>query len=91
MPAGVAIASACLTPVILHDMGQMQVKAFRLEPGQRVNDPEKGGIIDSDGEVLARWNDTCQSGQQKDLMRYGPPITLTIDQGLATIFSPLPS
>ncbi|CAA7409198.1 unnamed protein product [Spirodela intermedia] len=68
----------------------LKVKAFRLEPGQRVNDPGKGGIIDSDGEVLARGSGTYRSGKHKDPMAYGLPIKMTVDQGLATIFAPLP-
>lgn len=71
-------------------VGQWQVKAFKLEPGQRVNDPGKGGIIDADGEVLARGSGTYRSGKQSDPMAYGPPIRMTVDQGLATIFAPLP-
>ncbi|XP_072988577.1 sphingosine kinase 2-like isoform X2 [Typha latifolia] len=66
----------------------LKVKAFRLEPGQRVGSTNKGGIIDSDGEVIAR-GDGCHGGnQQGNLMAYGPPIQMTVDQGLATIFSP---
>ncbi|CAA6672040.1 unnamed protein product [Spirodela intermedia] len=72
-------------------VGQWQVKAFRLEPGQRVNDPGKGGIIDSDGEVLARGSGTYRSGKHKDPMAYGLPIKMTVDQGLATIFAPPPA
>ncbi|XP_072956842.1 sphingosine kinase 2-like isoform X2 [Typha angustifolia] len=67
----------------------LKVKAFRLEPGQRVGSTNKGGIIDSDGEVIAR-GDGCHGGnQQGNLMAYGPPIQMTVDQGLATIFSPI--
>lgn len=67
----------------------LQVKAFRLEPGQRVGNPAKGGIIDSDGEVLARGDGTYECHQRVgDLMTYGPPIDMFVDRGLATIFSP---
>ncbi|ERN03460.1 sphingosine kinase 2 isoform X1 [Amborella trichopoda] len=65
----------------------IKVKAFCLEPGQRVAEPEKGGIIDSDGEVLARGEGTFKCNQN-DIMAYGPPIHITIHQGLATLFSP---
>lgn len=63
------------------------MKAFRLEPGQRVGEPSKGGIIDSDGEVLARGEGTYMCGQSS-LMAYDP-IQMTVDKGLATMFSPL--
>ncbi|KAF8664483.1 hypothetical protein HU200_054658 [Digitaria exilis] len=59
-----------------------KVKAIRIEPGLRVGRNAKGGIIDSDGEVIAR------ADEPEHLMAYGPPIQLTVDQGLATIFSP---
>ncbi|XP_020274972.1 sphingosine kinase 1-like [Asparagus officinalis] len=66
-----------------------KVKAFRLEPGQRVGNSKKGGIIDSDGEVLARGDGTHECHQRSgDLMTYGPPIEMFVDKGLATIFSP---
>lgn len=64
------------------------MKAFRLEPGQRVGNPARGGIIDSDGEVIARGEGTYECDQQDDLMAYGPPIHMTVDKGLATIYSP---
>ncbi|KAL5987016.1 hypothetical protein ACLOJK_041879 [Asimina triloba] len=64
----------------------LKVRAFRLEPGQRVGDLNKGGIIDSDGEVLARGEGTYKYGK-KDLMYYGP-FQMTVDKGLATMFSP---
>ncbi|KAH7675819.1 Sphinganine kinase protein [Dioscorea alata] len=68
---------------------EAKVKAFRLRPGQRVGYPDKGGIIDSDGEVIARGEGTYEcSLQETDLMAYGPPIQMTVDKGLATIFSP---
>lgn len=59
-----------------------KVKAIRIEPGLRVGSSGKGGIIDSDGEVIAR------ADEPEHPMEYGPPIQLTVDQGLATIFSP---
>ncbi|PUZ72488.1 hypothetical protein GQ55_2G398100 [Panicum hallii var. hallii] len=64
-----------------------KVKAIRIEPGLRVGGSGKGGIIDSDGEVIAR-GDGARAGEAEHLMAYGPPIQLTVDQGLATIFSP---
>lgn len=63
------------------------MKAFRLEPGNQVKEPENGGIIDSDGEVLARGKGTYMYGQQKDIMEYNS-IEMRVDKGLATIFSP---
>ncbi|CAK7350699.1 unnamed protein product [Dovyalis caffra] len=47
----------------------LKVKAFILEPGQHTKDPTKGGIIDVDGEVLARGNGTYKH-DQKTLMKY---------------------
>ncbi|KAK8524424.1 hypothetical protein V6N13_015446 [Hibiscus sabdariffa] len=64
----------------------LKVKAFVLEPGARVDDPTKEGIIDSDGEVIARGNVTYK-GDQKPLMTYNK-IQITMDQGLATLFAP---
>ncbi|KAF9614122.1 hypothetical protein IFM89_015384 [Coptis chinensis] len=64
----------------------LKVKAFILEPGHRVGDPSKGGIIDSDGEVLARGEGAYKC-EVKDLMTYGP-MKITVDQGLATLFCP---
>ncbi|KAJ4981051.1 hypothetical protein NE237_031888 [Protea cynaroides] len=63
----------------------LKVKALLLEPGQQSNDPSKGGIIDSDGEVLARGDRTYQY-ERGALMAYAP-MQITIDQGLATLFS----
>lgn len=65
----------------------LKVKAFILEPGPQAEDPTKEGIIDSDGEVLARGKGTYKC-DQKTLMAYDK-IQLTVDQGLATLFSPL--
>lgn len=64
----------------------IKVKAFILEPGTRVEDPTKEGIIDSDGEVIARGNVTYK-GNQKPLMAYDK-VQITVDQGLATLFAP---
>ena len=64
----------------------LQVKAFILEPGPRTDDPAKGGIIDVDGEVLARGNGVYKY-EQKTLMVYDK-LQITVDQGLATLFSP---
>ncbi|KNA10376.1 hypothetical protein SOVF_144790 [Spinacia oleracea] len=63
-----------------------KVKSFILEPGSRTKDSTKGGIIDSDGEVLARGNGTYKC-DEKTLMSYGN-LQITIDQGLATLFCP---
>uniref|UniRef100_A0A0E0LM81 DAGKc domain-containing protein n=1 Tax=Oryza punctata TaxID=4537 RepID=A0A0E0LM81_ORYPU len=65
-----------------------KVKALRIEPGMRVGSSTKGGIIDSDGEVIARGDGSHTGDEIEHLMAYGPPIQLTVDQGLATIFSP---
>lgn len=51
-----------------------------------MEDASKGGIIDSDGEVLARGKGTYKC-EVKDLMAYGR-IQMTVDQGLATLFCP---
>ncbi|KAF6163272.1 hypothetical protein GIB67_025136 [Kingdonia uniflora] len=64
----------------------LKVKAFILEPGQRTGEPAKGGIIDSDGEVLARGEGTYKC-EQSNLMTYGP-MHIIVDQGLATLYSP---
>lgn len=66
----------------------LQVKALRLEPGKRIGHDAKGGIIDCDGEVLAMGDDTAESNVQKHFMAYGP-LLVTVDQGLATIFTPV--
>ncbi|XP_042373310.1 sphingosine kinase 2-like [Zingiber officinale] len=77
--------SYCKSPYVTY----LKVKAFRLEPGKRVGHPTKGGIVDSDGEVIARGDySDCDSKQENNLMSYGPPIQMTVDKGLATIFSP---
>ncbi|KAK1260891.1 Sphingosine kinase 2 [Acorus gramineus] len=45
----------------------LKVKAFRLEPGSRAGNPKKGGIIDSDGEVIARGKGTYNCQQKTTL------------------------
>ncbi|XP_074557627.1 sphingosine kinase 1-like [Curcuma longa] len=67
----------------------LKVKALRLEPGKRIGHDAKGGIIDCDGEVLAMGDDAAESNVQKHFMAYGP-LLVTVDQGLATIFTPVP-
>ncbi|KAK8953691.1 Sphingosine kinase 2 [Platanthera guangdongensis] len=57
----------------------LKVRAFKLVPGNRVGNPTEGGIIDVDGEVVARG--------EGDPMVYGPPIKINVDNGLATFFS----
>ncbi|KAL6567449.1 hypothetical protein OROGR_001117 [Orobanche gracilis] len=64
----------------------LKVKAFVLQPGSRTNDPTKGGIIDVDGEVLARGNGAYKC-EGKTLMSYDK-LLIKVDQGLATLFSP---
>ncbi|XP_020220229.1 sphingosine kinase 1 isoform X1 [Cajanus cajan] len=64
----------------------LKVKAFSLQPGPRTKDLEKEGIIDSDGEVLARGKGTYKC-EQKALMAYDK-LQITVDQGLATLFTP---
>ncbi|KAL1195140.1 Sphingosine kinase 1 [Cardamine amara subsp. amara] len=64
----------------------LKVKAFVLEPGTRIDEPDKEGIIDSDGEVLARGKKSYKC-DQKALMSYDK-LQITVDQGLATLFSP---
>lgn len=65
---------------------KLQVKAFVLEPGTQLDDPSKEGIIDVDGEVLARGKGTYKSNY-KTLMAYDK-LHIKVDQGLATVFSP---
>ncbi|KAH9290297.1 hypothetical protein KI387_034414 [Taxus chinensis] len=65
----------------------LKVKAFRLSPGERTGSSVQGGIIDVDGEVLAKSKGS--SGDNRaHLMSYGPPIQVTVEKGLATIFCP---
>ncbi|KAH9617978.1 hypothetical protein KSS87_004107 [Heliosperma pusillum] len=63
-----------------------KVKAFILEPGTRTTDSTKGGIIDCDGEVLARGNGAYKC-HEDSLMSYDR-MQLAVDQALATLFSP---
>ncbi|KAG4948402.1 hypothetical protein JHK82_041585 [Glycine max] len=56
----------------------LKVKAFNLQPGPRTKDQEKEGIIDSDGEVLARGKGTYKC-EQKTLMAYDK-LQITVDQ-----------
>ncbi|XP_057512473.1 sphingosine kinase 1-like isoform X1 [Actinidia eriantha] len=65
----------------------LKVKAFVLEPGPRADDATKGGIIDADGEVLARGRGTYKS-DKNTLMTYDK-LQITVDQGLATVFAPV--
>ncbi|XP_021895121.1 sphingosine kinase 2-like, partial [Carica papaya] len=65
----------------------IKVKAFILEPGPCTEDPNREGIIDSDGEVLARGKGTYKF-VQKGIMSYDK-LQITVEQGLATLFSPI--
>ncbi|XP_054777696.1 sphingosine kinase 1-like isoform X3 [Prosopis cineraria] len=65
----------------------LKVKALFLEPGSRVEEQEKGGIIDVDGEVLARGKGTYQCDRET-LMTYDQ-LQVIVDQGLATLFAPV--
>lgn len=65
----------------------LQVKAFMLEPGTRAQEPSKEGIIDADGEVLARGKGSYNC-DRKPLMSYDT-LQITVHQGLATLFFPL--
>ncbi|XP_044497285.1 sphingosine kinase 1 isoform X2 [Mangifera indica] len=56
----------------------LKVKAFILEPGTCTHDPTREGIIDSDGEVLARGKGTYLC-DQKTLMAYDK-LQITLDQ-----------
>ncbi|KAL8467923.1 hypothetical protein ACS0TY_031245 [Phlomoides rotata] len=64
----------------------LKVKGFILLPGSQVNDPTKGGIIDVDGEVLARGKGVYKC-EEKTLMSYDK-LLIQVDQGLATLFAP---
>lgn len=63
------------------------MKAVVLEPGSRTSDSTKEGIIDSDGEVLARGKGTYKC-HLKSLMVYDK-LKIVVDQGLATLFTPI--
>ncbi|CAI0407245.1 unnamed protein product [Linum tenue] len=56
----------------------LKVKAFILEPGDRVKEPNVGGIIDVDGEVVARGNGTYKC-EEKTLMAYDK-LLITVNQ-----------
>ncbi|XP_047938715.1 sphingosine kinase 1-like isoform X2 [Salvia hispanica] len=64
----------------------LKVKAFILQPGPRTDDPTKSGIIDVDGEVLARGSGAYKC-EEDTLMRYDR-LLIRVDQGLATLFTP---
>ncbi|KAL1537477.1 Sphingosine kinase 1 [Salvia divinorum] len=64
----------------------LKVKAFILQPGPRADDPTKGGIVDVDGEVLARGRGAYKC-EEVTLMRY-ERLLIGIDQGLAALFAP---
>ncbi|XP_041994914.1 sphingosine kinase 1-like [Salvia splendens] len=64
----------------------LKVKAFILQPGPRTDDPTKAGIIDVDGEVLARGSGAYKC-EEDTLMRYDR-LLIRVDQGLATLFTP---
>ena len=63
------------------------MKAFRVDPGGQHGSDRRGGYIDIDGEILARNRDSVGDAST-DIMQYGPPIEVTVAQGLATIFCP---
>ncbi|XP_043808067.1 sphingosine kinase 1 isoform X2 [Manihot esculenta] len=65
----------------------LKVKAFVLEPGPRADEPMKEGIIDVDGEVLARGNGSYKC-ERPTLMAYDK-LQITVDPGLATLFTPV--
>ncbi|KAI3498846.1 hypothetical protein L1887_34632 [Cichorium endivia] len=71
------------SPYVLY----IKVKAVILEPGSRTDDSMKEGIIDSDGEVLARGKGTYKCNL-KSLMSYAK-MQVVVDQGLATLFTPI--
>ncbi|KAD4982355.1 hypothetical protein R6Q59_001953 [Mikania micrantha] len=71
------------SPYILY----FKAKAVILEPGTRTDGSTKEGIIDSDGEVLARGKGTYKSNL-KSLMLYDK-LQVVVDQGLLTIFTPV--
>ncbi|KAK3013404.1 hypothetical protein RJ639_009465, partial [Escallonia herrerae] len=62
------------SPYVLY----LKVKAFILEPGPRTEDPSKEGIIDADGEVLARGKGTYKC-DQPSTMAYGK-LQIIVDQ-----------
>ncbi|CAO2178000.1 unnamed protein product [Urochloa humidicola] len=66
----------------------LKVRAFKLSPGHLVENPKRGGIIDVDGEVIARGEGTYSKSQHQDVMAYGPHIQLTVHPALATVYCP---
>ncbi|XP_051125379.1 sphingosine kinase 1-like [Andrographis paniculata] len=64
----------------------LKVKAFMLQPGPRHGNPAKSGIIDVDGEVIARGIGAYKC-EDATLMRYDQ-LLIKVDQGLATLFAP---
>ncbi|CAO2194899.1 unnamed protein product [Urochloa humidicola] len=66
----------------------LKVRACKLSPGQLVENPKRGGIIDVDGEVIARGEGAYGKSQHRDMMAYGPHIQLTVHQALATVYCP---
>ncbi|XP_062013271.1 sphingosine kinase 1 isoform X1 [Rosa rugosa] len=81
---GLSTGTHVKSPYVLY----FKVKAFILEPGALADDSTKEGIVDSDGEVLARGKGAYKC-HQKTLMVYDK-LQITLDQGLATLFSPSP-
>jgi sphingosine kinase len=63
-----------------------QVRSFRLSPGQLVENPRRGGILDVDGEVIARGEGTYGRKEHQDLMVYGPSVQMTVHQSLANVY-----
>uniref|UniRef100_A0A0E0JPJ8 sphingosine kinase n=1 Tax=Oryza punctata TaxID=4537 RepID=A0A0E0JPJ8_ORYPU len=66
----------------------LKVRCFRLSPGQLVENPKRGGIIDVDGEVIARGEGTYGKNQNQDAMDYGPSIQMIVHRALATVYCP---
>lgn len=66
----------------------LQVRCLRLSPGQLVENPKRGGIIDVDGEAIARGEGTYGKNQKQDVMGYGPSIQMTVHRALATMYCP---
>ncbi|XP_047078632.1 sphingosine kinase 2-like [Lolium rigidum] len=66
----------------------LKVRSFRLSPGQLVENPKRGGIIDVDGEVIARGEEAYGRNKNQDVMAYGPSVQMTVHQGLATVYCP---
>uniref|UniRef100_A0A0E0C8J7 sphingosine kinase n=1 Tax=Oryza meridionalis TaxID=40149 RepID=A0A0E0C8J7_9ORYZ len=74
---------------LLMKMGDgSHVRCLRLSPGQLVENPKRGGIIDVDGEAIARGEGTYGKNQKQDVMGYGPSIQMTVHRALATMYCP---